>query len=282
MSHDQISLSNLEAKGDHPTAQCWEKWLKYVRGYTCYLHDIHEVKRPAECYENAKPSIAIWGDSHAAALYPGFKKLGMDKHFGIIEVSQAGCPPIFDLKKENITFRENCNEVNQNVFNTLIDLKPDIIILHAAWQFQAAEGAIYSLTDDELATKFDSTVRKIKNSFPDAKIIVLGPVPRWETSPEQVGYLNKLKSGSSLAPIRQKATQLENLDAILQRISIDAGVDFISINKTLCDENGCVSKAVEDQQTDYIACDYGHFTEVGSEFFVDKIKTDLLPIWMRF
>lgn len=270
-------LANLKAQGNHDTAACWEKWLKYVRFDSCYLHDIHQLKRPAVCYEEQKPSIAIWGDSHAAALYPGFKKLGIDKKFGIIEVSQAGCPPIFDLGEKNITFRKNCNEVNQDVFKSLIEIKPDVLVLHAAWKVD-----IYTLSNDELSTKFGKTLKQVKKALPNTKIVVLGPVPRWDTSPEQVAYLDALKSGSSQFPVKQKATQLDELDAILQKNAADAGVDFISANKVLCDEEGCISKVVEDQQSDYIACDYGHFTETGSQFFVDRIKSDLLPGRMKF
>ncbi|MCC6503211.1 MAG: hypothetical protein IT362_08770 [Deltaproteobacteria bacterium] len=51
----------------------------------------------SECleYENKKEhSVFLWGDSHAAALYPGLKKLKAENNaFSLSQFTSSGCPP---------------------------------------------------------------------------------------------------------------------------------------------------------------------------------------------
>lgn len=78
----------------------------------------------------------------------------------------------------------------------------------------------------------------------------------------------------------QKATQLTAIDDILKNTSQVNEATFISANAALCDDTGCVSR-VSGNEPDYIACDYGHFTKSGSEYFVNRIKNDVSTVHMK-
>jgi hypothetical protein len=48
------------------------------------------------CYAavNPGPSVAIWGDSHAAALAPGLRTLAIAQGYGFVQLTKAACLPL--------------------------------------------------------------------------------------------------------------------------------------------------------------------------------------------
>lgn len=243
-----------------------KEWLVFTRFKQCDIQNRRSGERDATCYESLHPSVALWGDSHAASLYPGLKTLQEKINFGIIQVTHSLCPPLFNLPKND--FSEHCNEMNEDDLKHLIKMKPDVIILHAAWSLEG-----YNLTNSELGVKLSGTIKAIKSSLPKAKIVVIGATPVWVTSPEQVAYFNWLKTRIEPWPIRQKAQTFNDIDDVLKSVTENQLVDFISVANILCDVNGCISR-VEDS-SDFIARDHSHFTKSGSEFFVENIKSYL-------
>jgi peptidoglycan/LPS O-acetylase OafA/YrhL len=55
--------------------------------------------RPAECFDTKRPLIMLWGDSYAAALYPGLRELSQSRNLGIEQVTVGNAPPFFDSNK---------------------------------------------------------------------------------------------------------------------------------------------------------------------------------------
>lgn len=249
-------------------AESRNKWIQSVRRGICDIEEPSIKTRSAICYEATRPSILLWGDSHAASLYPGLKKIQQNSHFGIVQVTQSACPPIFNLV--NLSFRKNCNEINEEIFNFAVKFRPDIIILHAAWKL-----SYYELTNNELEEKLTATLIKLKKELPGVRVIVIGPTPRWEVSPRQVAFLNWRKTGILPIPIRQKATTLDDIDQLLYEATVKTNFEFISIIKILCDGDNCLLKASEDQ-SEFMAFDSSHLTASGSELVIDKIKLKLL------
>lgn len=246
-------------------------WLKYVREGKCHLQNYDSLTHDASCHETKRPLIALWGDSHAAALYPGLIKIQSTANFGVVQLTAAACGPIFNMDK---LIRKNCNEVNKlNMRELLLD-KPDILILHAAWRLDT-----YPLTDEELKIKFTKTIQEIKANLPKTKIIIIGPVPRWIDSPQKtaLSFLRKQAlygQVSESIPITQPANQLKDVEAILLNISKKEDVKFISALSELCNEKGCISR-IGNEPEDFIAIDYGHFSKSGSEYFINKIRNQI-------
>jgi peptidoglycan/LPS O-acetylase OafA/YrhL len=247
------------------------RWPDYIRNGVCHIQEMKSTKHDPVCYEITRPLIALWGDSHASSLYPGFKALQAEKGFGLIQLTQAGCGPIFDLQKFEAT-RENCNEVNSIILRELSVKQPDIIVLHGAWISDD-----FKIAPEVLRTKFTKTIVQIKSRLPNAKVVVIGPMPRWRDGPQKTSYLYWKAQLNKTKPIpqRQQAETLNEVDKILAEICHDNELDYISPIFELCNSEGCIARVGTTPET-FIAVDYGHLSKAGSEYFIMLVKDILL------
>jgi peptidoglycan/LPS O-acetylase OafA/YrhL len=267
-----FSLPKQTIKILQPVELEWSQFGQFVRWNKCYLQEPSITKHHLFCLEQERPLLALWGDSHAASLYPGIKKLKDQHNFGLTQLTQSACGPIFDLT--DLVFRKNCNEINQDVLDILSKAKPDVLILNSAWKHWD-----FPLSNEEINSKFTSTINLIKRKLPSTKIIVIGPLPRWQDSPQKVIFASwkRAYDKSKTPKIMQKAERLDDIDMMLSNISKRAGVAYISALDILCNTEGCISR-VGEEPSDLIAVDYGHLSKTGSEYFVEKIKNEIFPL----
>lgn len=247
------------------------KFSSYIRDNICHLHNFSLEQHDLSCSEKKRPLLFLWGDSAAAAIYPGLKKLQNQYDFGITQLTAAACPPLLDLTSENLIQRKNCNVVNQIVFERLKKEKPEVILLHSVWNFPVA----FTIGNDELVQKLTETIVKIKNDLPASSIILIGPLPQWRISPQN-DSLKKLRNDIILKEpdVMQKAIRFDDLDSLLMKTSFNLGVTYISAIKYLCTDEGCISR-IGDTHLNWIGVDRIHLSKAGSEFFIDKIQDEL-------
>ncbi len=91
------------------------------------------------CYDAAgtTPLVALWGDSHSAAIAPGLRDLAEAQGYGFVQLGKASCPPLTGATHfipRIPTLAQGCLGFNRAV---LIQLRADphirIVILSAAW-----------------------------------------------------------------------------------------------------------------------------------------------------
>lgn len=89
-----------------------------LRVGVCHSAPIDVVSR--ECVEKGEKTIFIWGDSYAAALYPGIKYVRdeMAPKYGIIQVTDGNGPPFFTPEKKTDD-KKTLEEANQNRLDLL-------------------------------------------------------------------------------------------------------------------------------------------------------------------
>jgi peptidoglycan/LPS O-acetylase OafA/YrhL len=246
------------------------KWPSYVRFDQCHIQS-HNLSEHSEiCRETKHPLIAIWGDSHASSLYPGFKKLQESQDIGVEQLTTAGCPPLMNL--QDLRFKKNCNEINQSVLKTITLDQPEILILHAAWRHEQ-----YPLTDQELSRKLKSTIQTIQSKLPKVKIVLLGPTPRWKGDPqsESFRYLRALVSKKDTVPQIQMAEKLNDIEKVLKTVATDTRVEYVSVTDALCNAEGCLART-SDRPEDFTSIDYGHLSKSGSEYLIEQLASKLL------
>ena len=245
------------------------EYHKNIRANICHIETTDVSVINPLCIEKTRPLLAVWGDSHASALYPGLRMLKADRPLGIIQLTAAACPPIFGL--DELSYKKDCNANNENVFRILQAEKPDVLVLHAAWMI-----GVYPMTMDRLKLKFERTLKRIKAGMPGTKLIVIGPVPRWVDSPRKVAFLRwkkgTLKTGS-LSTV-EIAERLDDLDKLLREIATESNARYISAIGYLCTDRGCISK-VGDGPLDWIAVDPWHLSKNGAEYFVGQFKDQI-------
>jgi len=245
-------------------------WQEKVRTPSCHLQDATATRQAPSCIEDVRPLLLLWGDSHAASLYPGLQALQATHRFGIAQLTQSGCPPLFNLAK--LVFRPNCNELNQADLERAAALKPALILLGAAWHHHD-----YPLQNEEVIERLVASVAIIRARVPEAKIIVVGPAPRWIV-PLPALYRRALTFSHRL-PERRLAQPLDPdvtaLDGLMKQRLQDAGIQYLSIQQQLCNADGCLTR-LNDPLSSLSFIDDGHISPTTSVRVVGDLAPEIL------
>ena len=246
------------------------------RENTCILEVNHPPTEYAEnCVDkNRYPLLFLWGDSHAAALYPGIKKLqdeGIYK-FGIGQRNGAICPPLLGDP------RPWCKALNDDSFRLIEKIKPDIVFLYAHWARGINDqGAFQGEYDLNL---LEPTVIALKK-LGIKKIIIQGPTPYWKNDLPKI-ILAEWKKGSALQrpPLYMKQDLVDGLqvfEATMQAFSARLGVSYISALKILCNNDGCQTRNGEYGEK-VSSVDYGHLTADASARYIKSVAQQIFKM----
>ncbi|QCB46356.1 acyltransferase family protein [Hydrogenophaga sp. PAMC20947] len=209
--------------------------------------------------ENRRPLVFLWGDSHAASLYPGFKALqdGGKFQFGIGERAGAICPPILGTNP-----RPMCLEQNESNMEAIRRSRPDIVILYAWWHHPR-----YDLKP------LEATIAEIRRAGV-SRIILLGAVPYWHKPLPQL-LMDAWRKGpySQPPPLRLLDgldPQLTEITAQMRARSKEMGIEFISGMQFFCDEEGCLTRLNEEAKQP-LSYDYGHLSTSAVIYYVEQL-----------
>lgn len=228
---------------------------KHWRKDQCFLVD-DEHKFADNCLETKKPLLFLWGDSHAAALYPGFKKMQHDYQFGIAQYTTAGCKPLAGKVTVDHKF---CKEMNDTAVSIIEKTKPDIVFLHAYWN---------SITD---LNDLETTINLLKD-IGIKKIVLLGPDPTWNEELIRIIFAYYHRE-HKIPPLRMKennASIVQKLDESMRNFAQTHKVQYISSLNILCNKDGCLTRTGANNK-DIIARDSNHLTPQGSYYQVKII-----------
>ena len=222
--------------------------------------------------KNRRPLVFIWGDSHAAALYPGFKKLQDEGNFkfGIGQRNGAICPPLLGDP------RPWCKALNEDTFKTIERTRPEVVFLYAHWARGINSQGLFQGEYD--LNLLEPTIIALKR-LGISKIVINGPTPYWKDDLPKL-VIAEWKKGSpiQLPPLYMKeglVPDLELYESVMKTFAERMGVNYISALKVLCNANGCQTRNAE--HGDKIASvDYGHLTVNASERYIKAIAPQFL------
>lgn len=233
---------------------------KEWREHKCFLAKGEDAEQYGnECIErNQKPLVFLWGDSHAAALYSGLKAFQKKKKFAIAQYTASACPPVINWDGN---INKLCREINNHNISLIRQMKPEIVILQAAWYWSEYDWKKVAETINEL--------KKIGIS----RIILTGPVPNWkEKVPYTIisYYRNFKKLPASHTTFGVDINEISKIDRQLEEFSREHNVTFISIYQTLCNSEGCMLSIGNDIRK-VSSLDYGHLSVSASEFVIESV-----------
>jgi peptidoglycan/LPS O-acetylase OafA/YrhL len=224
-----------------------------------------------ECVENKRPLVFLWGDSYAAALYPGLKALQKSRSFGIVQATECGTPPVSEIDWDN-----GCvNAKKMNLWNTqaldLMDkIKPELLIMHAWWS-EYGDNAW-------MLRKLQKVIPLIQKNLPQTKIIIIGSVPEWgswdDGLPRNLYRFWKKNGMDNLPPTMMKyglSSNVTSEDIVFVNELHKLGVTYISAYNVLCNTTGCLTR-VGPKPTDITTIDSGHLSKAGSEYLLAHIE----------
>jgi len=222
----------------------------------CLLLDGSKVDFSPNCADQKHPLIAIWGDSTASALVPGFRNLQASRGFGIAQFTVSSCPPLL-IRSSSIT--DFCLEKNQKIVDLLRGISPDIVLLHAIWDV------------NDKVENLRPTIEALRAQN-IRRIVILGPVPVWNGGLPAVVSTYYYRHAGEVIPERTwQYVDKTSGDSNMRTIAASLGVDYISARDVLCDNRGCVTRIGES----LVARDIIHLTPVGSDFLVKSIAPEL-------
>ncbi|WP_447795503.1 acyltransferase family protein [Pseudomonas farris] len=227
------------------------------RRHTCLLVPTQTYSDFDKCgtvVRSGKESLYLWGDSHAAHLYSGYLK-SFGGQYNITQRSASACPPIVGFDTSN---RPNCLRINDFVFSEIKAKMPNRVVLAANWR-------IYDWPQVEV------TIEKLK-VLGVKNVDLIGPVPHWNESLQTQLY--RYYKSDSLHRIPTRMTfglddSFEQIDVKMDKFATKAGVNYVSVKKIMCDDDGCITR-FGDTSESLSSWDTDHLTKQASEFVVSK------------
>lgn len=162
----------------------------------------------------AMSDVLLWGDSHAAELFPGFQT-AIGASSKLTQLTSSLCPPIIGYATKA---QPHCREINDYVMEWIARDKPDRVVLAGLW------------TDYDWKQLAD-TVRRLKLLGVE-RIDLVGPVPIWQHSlPTQLFLYARNNKSQSTIPDRMSYgldPRVAILNASMREFAKEIGINYYS------------------------------------------------------
>jgi peptidoglycan/LPS O-acetylase OafA/YrhL len=228
----------------------------------CY-HDPHStagfsnectpIKRPGV------PLVLLWGDSHAAHLYPGLVSVESTRSLDVIQWTAAACPPtVIAFVKEGAA----CPARRATEWRELRHLNPDTILLAGAWEIYLGAGQ----SETEIISSLSKTILQLRR-YGDKEIVVFGPGPTWNTTLaiDLFRFMVAKRLNDIPERLGRPTDAVWHLDATMAAQAAALNVRYVSVLNYFCNKSGCRTVGDKTQtRPDLLFSDSNHLTVSGS------------------
>ncbi len=249
-----------------------------VRDLAAYRYDFRTASREGTCSLTGAPGqplhfpdtcvdppragagafVVLWGDSHAAMLYPGLRAAG-GPGLRIAQFTRSGCRPFLDSPNAA------CNRSNADVLRRIAAEPPDYVVLFAHWNH------LKFTTAADLLSDLEPTLAALERL--GTRTIVVGPAPRWQgTLPANMVRLHAERPFLRLpayTDYRLDPAPLV-LDGYLRaQLAGRDAVTYVSAIDRMCNARGCMTHVGDPAVP--TTWDYGHLTGPAATFLATAI-----------
>ena len=247
----------------------YRKDLCFLDAKKQFASDFAKVCLESPVGANSK-LVVLWGDSHAAHLYPGLHELAGAIGFQLEQRTATSCPP---LSGGVIETASHCAEINRGTLTLIEAKKPSLVVMASRWQRDQSG----------LDEKVGATLQQLRSAGAQ-EILLFGPPPEWTPTlrhflVRKAGVRDELAERYS--PPAVTFAETKALDKRLQLLSQKLGFRYVSLIKALCNAEGCVVRVGHELPADLITMDYDHFTRsasisvMGSPLAKDAVSASL-------
>jgi len=258
---DHPRLADVRALEAFQARYFGELYKPLYREGSCFM-------TPEKSYDGFAPEcagerarIVLWGDSHAAHLWPGLKAAVPPG--AAAQWTASGCPPFLG---QSFASRPHCRAINDWVLERILALRPAVVLLAGAW-VKHDEATIRRGLEATLA-------RLTADPAWRPRIVLVGSVPAWRKPlPRLLGsdFLNgdeRARSRNDLDP------DMGRRDELVRRLA-GTQAAFFSPLDVACDAEGCLRYFEKDGRRIPFAFDYGHLVEESSTLVVAALFRQL-------
>jgi peptidoglycan/LPS O-acetylase OafA/YrhL len=225
-----------------------------MRAHDCMLFDTDTNDFGPDCVDRTRPLVVVWGDSTAAALIPGFRKLQETIPFGIAQFTIPSCPPML---RPGPRLSERCIQRNESIIRRIAEASPDVVLLEGLWSL------------DDTAEILKPSIEALQRAGIQ-KIIILGTAPGWLRGLPEVVTTYYRRTGK-LLPERVNTYFQPSSDSSMEEVARELGVQFISSRSPFCNQDGCLTRI----GSALVSRDEVHLTPAGARFLVNAIAPNL-------
>lgn len=204
--------------------------------------------------------VMLWGDSHAAAIYPGLRQLLTDEggERRLAQFTAARCPPLLIAPPGS---SRTCESITRHVMGRVAAERPHTVVLAGYWLHYGRSAAALN---DRLAVLRD-TVRHLQ-TLGVQRVVVLGHTPVWTQPLPRL--LMQQHGRTDLTPTRLSEgldASAGALDTAIETALSGTGAVFASPHRALCSAPGCESSIVATNGAVLpLMADESHLTREGS------------------
>lgn len=214
----------------------------------------------SECAGNGgHPLVLVWGDSYGAALYPGLLHFAAERGYDVAQYTASACPPLIGY---SLPERPFCKSINDDVLSRIGRLRADVVVLDATWGH----------AEPVLREDLPRTVAMLK-ALNVGRIVLMGPPPSWQGAGLSRNVLDYYRQTGEVLPARSfyRSTDewTRGRDRLLQEMSRELGIEYISVRDIFCNDDGCLTR-IGPNDSELTAFDPGHLTVPGAIFLVSR------------
>lgn len=199
--------------------------------------------------------VLLWGDSTAAALYPGLSRVLQDQ-LRLAQATSSACPPVPGV---TIATRPFCQRFNDLILARVLAARPELVILISAWWIGPDGDALLAVLLHRLQAA-------------GIHAVLVGPPPEYTTQVPMT-LANRTLAGER--DTRSHDGTLATVLATDRRIGAIAGeaeVPYVSIMESICQSADCPLTTPEGAPLEF---DMIHFSLPGSLFVSQRIAPAL-------
>ncbi|CAN5497143.1 acyltransferase family protein [soil metagenome] len=261
-----LSTGALALANDQATTPHWETVSQQLNDVPempseCLGENSFIPDRPNRCdltpFDPQRPTVVLWGDSHAWMLIPAIEAAAEDKDVNLVAYVMGACPPLHALEDVRLACARN-NELALNFVTKHTGRKkpPLRVILSASWPtyLNAADDVQLDERADDAAN--DAYIQRISELFREgtprlfqdlslinADIDVVGPTP---FIPRNAPLCEARPRPFSCDVDRDLAIE-DEADTVSwlreQMSDFTEGSRFIDVTQSLCDEDTCYAES---------------------------------------
>ena len=228
---------------------------RLYRHGTCFLViPTKWLDMPPDCLPRGRPSLFLWGDSHAAHVYAALRDRFPD--VAVQQATMSSCPPIVGMWRPEIP---NCKRFNRMALDWVIVNRPDVVILSAGWP-----------RNRNSVSSLDETIRSLTAA--GIPVIIFGETPNYRDRVPSILARRMLRGDYSIRAEDEYTDDTISLDDFMkERFGRVPGVRYISFQDTFCTGSEC---PLAPETGVPIYWDTDHFTREGAELAVKHFFAD--------
>ena len=181
---------------------------------------------------DADAAVVLFGDSHAAQLFPALERAATDEGFALHVFTKSSCPSARVTILDDGVPYTGCDRWREDVVERIAEIAPEVVVMSnfAEYPDQGAGG----IPDAVWSTGLEDTIAALPET---TRAVIVGDTPSFSQTPAVCLSANIESAGRCSEP-REEAAHLDRA-ALERRVAESTDSTFVDLTDLLCDATTC-------------------------------------------